>query len=584
MKPKIAILKENVRKKIAAGEVIDRPFSVLRELLDNSIDAEATAIDCLIEGGGSTLIYVQDNGTGMSSADLELCWLSHATSKITTEQDLLHTSSLGFRGEALSSIAAVSHLEILSKDDDSSEGLKLIVEGGSDARFAKSPANRGTGIRVRNLFFNLPARKQFLKSAQGEASLCKNILIEKSIAHPGIGFKLESGAKTTVLLPALEKENYLERIAQAYPQCPQELLHTITGSGDHFSFKIVIGLPPLHRANRKFIHIYCNRRRITEFSLSHAVEYAFSSILPGGSYPVAFVFLTIDPAEIDCNIHPAKKEVRFRKPEAIHRRIRESIQHFIEYYDRHTSKTRHRNIPTDGFETPGFRFPSGEAPIPSGSTSERAAGKPFYYPGQEAQEAQEAQNSGQFLREGAMAKTHPPYRYLGQIFSVFLLVEIGEELYIIDMHAAHERILFERYRSNKESENLLIPMTIRINDMKDGLEEMCSSLNAMGFKSTVSSDGSLILSAVPTALRGKEKMIEMAIFDLGRKVSDLETALYENMACRTAVKDGDILDNNTACRIIEESWQLPVKRCPHGRPIWFILDKKELFQLLGRIV
>ena len=568
---KITVLDTNVSRKIAAGEVIDRPFSVLRELVDNSIDAAATEIDCRIEDGGSTLIQVLDNGSGMNNADLRLCWLSHATSKITNETDLLHIRSLGFRGEALSSIAAVSRLEILSKDNASTEGLKLTIEGDNNPHFSKTSANQGTRVRVRDLFFNLPARKKFIKSPRGETTLCRNIFIEKAVAHPTIGFKFFSGQKKAILLPPHKKDDYLTRIAEIYrDQCPKELLHQIVGSGEGFSFRVIIGLPPLQRSDRKYIHIYCNRRRIHEFSLVHAVEYAFSAILPGGTYPVAFVFLDIDPADIDFNIHPAKKEIRFKNPDAVHRRLRESIQEFIEFYSRHSPGTEQsHSTDSPDKDTPSFWHKDQmfqESPPPN--TLHYAPQPPSDTPADMS----------------VVNSAIPHYRYLGQIFSVFLLTEIAEELYIIDMHAAHERILFDRYRSNKDSENLLIPICILGEERKDRLKEMSEALNTMGFKSTIDSDKNLLISAVPTALRKKERLLETIISDIVGTVGDLETALYEKMACRTAVKDGDILDSDTACRIIEESWQLPIKRCPHGRPIWFKLSKKELFQLIGRIV
>ena len=231
--------------------------------------------------------------------------------------------------------------------------MRLLIEGGNSPHFSKTAANRGTRVGVRDIFFNLPARKKFLKSSRGEASLCRNVFIEKAIAHPAIGFKFFSDQKAKLLLPALEEDNYSARIAEIYPdQCPGELLHPILASGEGFSLKIIIGLPPLQRSDRKYIHLYCNRRRISEFSLVHAVEYAFSAILPGGKYPVAFVFLDIDPADIDFNIHPAKKEVRFKKPELLHRRIRESIQEFISFYARHSSgKEKVKKLQDPGIRT-----------------------------------------------------------------------------------------------------------------------------------------------------------------------------------------------------------------------------------------
>ena len=587
MSQKIVVLSEEVRRKIAAGEVIDRPASVLRELIDNSVDAGARTIDCSIEAGGSSLIQVLDTGHGMSDQDLNLCWLSHATSKINSEDDLLHLTSLGFRGEALFSIAAVSRLEILTRDDNATVGSKLVVEGGQMPRVTEVAANRGTRIKVGNLFFNLPARKRFIGSVRGESLLCRNVFIEKAIPHPGIGFKLFSDQKARIILPALEEDDYLTRIATLYPeQCPHALLHQISGSGEGFSFKIILGLPPLHRSDRKYIHIYCNRRRISEFSLIHAVEYAFSAILPGGQYPVAFVFLNIDPADIDINIHPAKKEVRFQKPEILHRRIRESIQQFVTFYLRNSPEPMKTPLPPTEDMQP-MLHPGGEQQVAATPSHPTLRQNPTQDPANNHGAAmpppsgvQESPSSS-YPPTSALAPAH--YRYLGQIFSVFLLAEVADELYIIDMHAAHERILFDRYQLAQTSENLLIPMIMQ-DEAVVNKPEVSVALNRIGFKSTVNAEGHLVLSAMPTALRGRERLIDDILTNLAQNVDDLETALYAGIACRTAVKDGDILDSSTACEIIEQSWQLPIKRCPHGRPIWFKMSKTELFKLLGRIV
>jgi DNA mismatch repair protein MutL len=614
---RIEILRGDVAKKIAAGEVIDRPFSVLRELLDNAIDAGANLIEVRLEAGGTSLIQVRDNGRGMDRRDLELCWQSHATSKIRHEDDLLSVRTLGFRGEALASIASVSRLEIVSATAEENGGAsvnqgggagacRMNIEGGGQPRYEMISADDGTRVSVRDLFYNLPARKKFIKSPGAETRLCRNALLEKAAAHPGIEFRFFVDGKARDLLPAAG-DSLLQRIAELYPaQLPRQLLKEVKGSGEGFRFSAIIGLPPLHRSDRKFIHIHCNSRRINEFSLVHAVEYAMGDLLPGGTYPLAFVFFEVDPAEVDFNIHPAKREARFSRPDAMHRALREAIQHAIRDLVEADPKP---------FEDPTGKLDLGSSqagPVEQAAPDQRRVAAFDYHSQFETlsgnlDSASEAANVSEYRdsadpasqqdyvsgsgrqsanppEDGGFQAAVPPYRYLGQIFSLFLLMETRDGLYIIDQHAAHERILFEQYRAARPREDLLIPMLIENEDplLAGRAEEIASELGEIGFKARADEKGNLEILAVPGALHGREQLLPALLRDLGFSAKDLENRLYENMACRTAVKDGDVLDAATARMIIEKSWQLPVKRCPHGRPIWFSLSRRELFQLLGR--
>ncbi|AHC15034.1 DNA mismatch repair endonuclease MutL [Salinispira pacifica] len=604
---RISILRDSVARKIAAGEVIDRPFSVLRELVDNSIDAQAATIDVSIEKGGISLLEVTDDGWGMSREDIQLCWLSHATSKISHEDDLMHVHSLGFRGEALSSIAAVSRLEIVSRSGEMDASARLIIEGGGEARYGKVTGRRGTRVSVRDLFYNLPARRKFMKSSRSESVLCRNAFLEKALPHPERSFRLFADGKPRLLLPETGTSGYISRISAAYPeQCPSELLQHIHGSGDGFTLDIVLGIPPLFRQDRKYIQIYCNRRRINEFSLIHAVEYAFDSILPGGNHPVAFVFLEIDPELVDFNIHPAKREVRFARPEIIHRRVRELIEEFIGFQIR--NKPQNLRTPDNLSPVSGdLPLTDSEPPSPQGPASRHnhAGGnlhtapamvrdRAFQYHSGFDERPSPVQPPGGGASGPAAApasiqstagKEMPAYRYLGQIFSVFLLVEMEQTLYIIDMHAAHERILYDRFRSSSAVERLLIPFTVENDDpaLAERMSLQAEKLRAMGFDIRLKGSGnSLEIHAIPAALKGKERLLRSTLAELERDSRDLEVSLYEKMACRTAVKDGDVVDSSTARSIIEASWRLPEKRCPHGRPIWFTLSKEELYQIVGR--
>ena len=323
---RIRILREEVSRKIAAGEVIDRPFSIVRELLDNAIDAGARSVDVSLEGGGLTRVRVVDDGAGMGSDDLALCGQPHATSKIETEDDLLRATSLGFRGEALSSIALCSRLVMVSCSDPRGPACRLEVQGGRRIALEPAQGRRGTVVDVSELFFNYPARRKFLKSASAEAGLCRSIVVDRAAAHPDIAFRLFSDEQVRLSLPPASP---VARIAQSHDLDPR-LLAESSESGDGFTVSVIAGSPELRRRDRRLLQCFVNRRRVTEFALLQAVEFGFSGYMPGGWHPAAFVFVQIDPSLADFNIHPAKKEVRFRSLPDVHRAVVAAVRKMLE--------------------------------------------------------------------------------------------------------------------------------------------------------------------------------------------------------------------------------------------------------------
>ena len=306
---KISILEHSVAVKIAAGEVIDRPASVLRELLDNSIDAGSTEISVYLESSGMKEIRVTDNGSGMDREDLELCIKPHATSKITKETDLYHIMTLGFRGEALAGIAASSRLKITTNRDNDSAGYSLVSEFPNNAEIKKERANRGTTVSVKELFHNLPARKKFLKSPSAETALCKNVFFEKAVARPDIFFRLHmDGSPVSVLPPASLRERVFSSYNHAFRDL--SLMHEIEKQDnctENYSVEGVLSDPAIFRKDRRFIHVYLNGRRISDYSLIQAVTYGYSGFMPKGHFPCAVVFIENKPELVDFNIHPAKK-------------------------------------------------------------------------------------------------------------------------------------------------------------------------------------------------------------------------------------------------------------------------------------
>jgi DNA mismatch repair protein MutL len=607
---RIEILREDVSKRIAAGEVIDRPFSVIRELLDNSLDAAADAVDVYIEGGGIARISVVDNGTGMNREDLLLCSERHATSKIREEGDLYRVRSLGFRGEALASVAACSRLEIVSRQREGGRAAgaaahRLRVEGGKRLGLEQWRGNPGTVVTVSELFYNLPVRRKFLKSSGGETGMCRQTFLEKAVAHPDVSFRFFADGKLKSFLPPQEQK---QRVAQAF-SLPAEHLSLLELKQPVLNLRIVAARPEFTRRDKRLIQIYVNRRRIFEYSLVHAVEYAYGGYMPGGQHPVAFVFLELDPQLVDFNIHPAKREARFRDLPALHQMITGTLREHLSSFDLRGPRLSHRSEER-GTETEGrFAFPEDLGPGVSGGFSyglglDRSASASARFPvdripgapvrsaerersGAESAEPAESTAAGRVgdkAPAGRAGEAGQP-RYRGQLFKLFLLVEYGSSLYIVDQHAAHERILFEQLKSAEpKSQELLMPIRLEIGsnsaEVIAGREELFQRL---GIRVEASDDGTYEITALPEALISieEETLIQALLRERG-SVDELVDNVFSLAACRLAVKEGKELDPLTATELIQRAFQLSNARCPHGRPIWFEVTEQQLLREVGR--
>ena len=580
----VAVLRDDLARKIAAGEVIDRPYSVVRELLDNAIDSAADRIHLRISDGGLSCIEVSDNGWGMSLADLKLCCLPHATSKILTEDDLLNIHTLGFRGEALSSISAVSRLSLVSRSADAETAHRLQTEAGSQPNIQPAAWSAGTQVRVEDLFYNLPARKKFMKRAAAETLLCRQTFLEKALPFPSIHFQFENEhGKYLVLSPETGEDAHLSRILAAFPdQMNRKLLHTLRGSGSDFSFTLVLGEPGLQRRDRKQVQIFANKRRIQEYSLLHAIEYGYQGFLPGGVYPVAFLFLEAEPDSVDFNIHPAKREARFKNLSEMHHRIQRTVQDHLSRSARKTLADQQRAW--GGFEPPA-------APIANSASGPAQHTREFSWPEENhpKQYAEKQTNQAVFdlqiryTPQAAPADDRPAenYRFLGQIFELFLAVEFGERLLLVDMHAAHEKILYDALRANPRSQPLLFPLEIELESAPAQVEDYLEQLKRSGIRASLEGN-KLSVYEVPEGLSGKERILLDFIQESGNSGTFLEAELYANQACRSAVMDGDSLTTDAAIQLISRVLAMENPRCPHGRPIWFELTKEDLYRFVGR--
>jgi len=596
----VKLLRDSVARKIAAGEVIDRPNSVVRELLDNSIDAGSTEISLYLENGGISRIRVVDNGCGMSPEDLKLCYLPHATSKIESEEDLLSIKSLGFRGEALSSISTCTRMEVISRQQSSETAFRLIVHGGKEIAVEEWRGSQGTIIDASELFYSIPARKKFLKRSSAETTMCVKTFLEKALPFPGISFRLYTDGKMKLFLPASDRK---ERILAAWKGLfNPSLLHMIGGEEEGFKITLVAGRPELNRKDRRYIQIFANNRRIDEYSFIQAVQYGFNDALPGGVFPVCFVFIEVDPHLVDFNIHPAKREARFRNQPAIHHKIVEVIKDFLAEYT-FRFRTTPREAVQEIFTDDEMKSPS-RAPLAKktswrewGNPSPAAINRNFDnghgtgYKQIQRPERSVSEKMNQFTpiveKEGiSHREAFDSIRYMGQIMDLFLLAEYDDRLFIVDQHAAHERILFEKFKKTANTvQELLIPIDFETDEAEEkNLIRNREKYKDLGIGLEQKEPGLWQMTAIPKSAVNMESDIIEFLKNQKGSLGELEKGLYATMSCRGAVKDGEPVDSVSAIELIKGAFQFESARCPHGRPIWFELSKKELFELVGRTI
>jgi len=591
----VKLLSKETASKIAAGEVIERPASVVRELLDNSIDAGASQIIVEIEEGGISTIRVSDDGCGMTREDLELCTHTHSTSKIEEAEDLLHLRSLGFRGEALSSVQAVSSLEITSTREGPA-AWKLSLGKISPARL-----NKGTTVEVKNLFENFPARKKFLKRPQYEAAQCRQTFVEKALPHYNIEMRYIADGINKLILPP--HSSLKERCLAAMSlKEPEELFYEINQEGDGFSFKAVLGSPAVVRSDKRNIYIFVNGRRINEYGLVQAVCYASEGYFPNGGFPAAFVFLNIDPERVDFNIHPAKREAKFEDYKEIHHSLSSTINSF--YKQKTVSdllKESYQPEYTRGFDFEKTEYEAADLNQiynPAGTKNYRQNSTKTYWPSSPIkqietstafQEVSAAQHrlSAAAYEVSAVPQDIPKsdFKFLGQFCGTFIAVEKNNALYIIDQHAAHERILFEGLKKSLgPSQELLIPYRIETESEKDDeiIRLNLQELQKAGFNISEEKKGLWIIRAVPIRWQGTEKDLKEDLAGSGKDPSGLMHHILARSACRAACKDGDIIDPVSAYNIAVKTFALPEPLCPHGRPLYFIIDRSELFKRIKR--
>ena len=664
-------LSAEVARKIAAGEVIDRPNAIVRELMDNAVDSGADSIAVEIDSGGIEKVRVVDNGSGMTKSDLQNCARPHATSKIETETDLLHLSTLGFRGEALSSIAAVCRLSIISG------GWKMRASVTEDHIIERSASTAGTIVQAEGLFENFPARRRFLKRPAAEALMCKNTFIEKTLARPDIAFSFTADGERRITLEAGTslKKRFVEA---ALPSENASLFYEISGSsgGENpdWSFTCVIGEPGVSRTNKKDIYIFVNGRRITEYSLVQAIEYGGQGYFPNGTYPAAALFVTMKSDLVDFNIHPAKKEARFRDIASLHHGVSGALRNFFHQYTLREMKND-RDDTINNFQSFDFDAENASAENTGGKENgnlyalrkndelgvhtsvgskdafDAAGGKGISYGKNKDSRRQAKDFSRIVMHRGAGDFTNPyareyktdaykahysinheaqdvplelakkalsfgetgddsereaedktkPYdaenaaekiktvnenfHFLGSALGTFLVAEKGDTLYIIDQHAAHERLLYDAIMQNQgKSQTLLVPYEIVTQNAADDiyLTRIRDEMKKAGIAAKNKGNGVWEIRSVPERWKGSENDLYRALLEKRVAPEDVISEIAAMTACKAAVKDGYVLDDATASDLAEKALALPDPHCPHGRPVWTAVTRAELFALVKR--
>jgi len=611
---RIALLSEEVASQVAAGEVIERPASVVKELVENSIDARAGKIEVLIRRGGSSMIRVVDDGMGMDRDDALLCLERHATSKIRTGLDLAAISTLGFRGEALPSIASVSRFRLTTREHGALAGTDIAVNGGKIEHVREGGDAPGTQIEVRSLFYNLPARRKFLRTENTESSHVEHQLHLQAIGHPNVGFVLVNDDRVIHQLPPAA--NLVERIRDLRGSAlAAELLEVPDEEIGGIRLRGFIGKPGVSRSSRAQQLVFINGRAVENPTINFALREGYHTALMKGQYPVTFLFLDMDPAAVDVNVHPAKREVRFRDPGDVRELVVERIRHAIEGGRSHWSaafRVPERELPVEtsaAAEAEEGNANSELGPAPSQDPNLQPESMPPLIPVHEQVTLRQdwAALPIQPVPEAAVPSAPVPprsvasrpdaeFRIIGVLGRLYIIMENSDGLVLVDQHAAHERILFEELRRRMETQGvpaqrLLMPVTMQLAPRdSDWVAQNIETLQKMGIGIESFGPGTWKIDSLPQFLKGSDPApLFREIIDELRQASGTSSRLrlgedvIATTVCRHAVKARDVLREPEMVRLIQDLLRCEMPYCcPHGRPTMIQISYSELERKFGR--
>ena len=643
---KINVLDFEIANLIAAGEVVERPSSVLKELIENSIDSGATSIVAEIKRGGVALIRVSDNGCGMDKDDLPVAIKRHATSKIRTREDLESIITLGFRGEALAAIASVSSMTVITKTVEAREGSMLVSEGGKILDISEVGCSTGTTVVVENLFFNVPARRKFLKKDSTEAMNCAALVEKVALSRPDISIQLLVDGNERFKTPG--DKDLLNTIYAVYGKEFASKLIKADGTANGIHVHGYIGRSDNVRKNRNYQNVFINGRYVKSLTAMAAIEKAYTSYIAHEAFPTCVLFLDMNPGSVDVNVHPAKLEVKFANEQPVFEAVYYTVKRAIEDHEYRPdmqlpikkternatgafvpigedTKGRQMSIPSEGgVYTPpvtvtsipsrpaidssrplkvasgaGEGFAPKDAAMTPKSSIELLERYSRTIPAEDYTPVEPKKTTEIPLPEIRTEDTLPEYKFIGEAFNCYLLVEYEGAMLVIDKHAAHERVIFEELNEITKrdgrvaSQGLMLPITVLLSpDELACADEYRDELLLVGFEFELV-DGGANLTAIPSSIGSMEaeslftKMIDDIIDgkgnpDITEKIRR-EQALYQ-IACKAAIKGGRVYDKSVSEWIIKKVLSLPdIIVCPHGRPIAYRLTKTELDRQFERI-
>lgn len=574
----IRVLPEGLIDRIAAGEVIENPASVVKELVENSLDAGARNIEISVASGGKEEILIVDDGEGIDKDQVEIAFMRHATSKIRSWEDLLRTGSMGFRGEALPSISSVSIMELSTCHGDEKIGSTIRFEGGRQVRFGPAPARRGCCISVRNLFYNVPARRKFLKSESSEKRRIAEIVRRYVIARHDVGFKISYDGKGTNSFPVAKNLSgrleavWGKRIADDLIVIDEDAVGSARVHG-------CISRPTTTRGNRSEIFIFVNKRPVVERAMFGAVAAAYENSIPRGQFPYAALFLDIDPGFVDINVHPAKIEVRFSDEGFIFGTLKNAMRKAL-HLPTGVSVRIPPPVPSTGvvsFETVKRELFDDDGGVSQGRTTRATPDTLIQLPQQRTGFLLDIENDPVF-----------------QMFDTYVIARRGEELVLLDQHTAHERILYERTldsfeKSPAPSQKLLFECRVKLSPGEATLVgELADLMERAGFEMREFASDEVIVSGLPQELAAAspDRALKdiLAVFSSGRKAGEeTRSALAAGVACRAAVKAGQRLSQPQMTALYTDLLKCREPfRCPHGRPTMAVLKRDDLEKIFGR--
>lgn len=617
--PNIAILNQETIDKIAAGEVVERPCSVVKELVENAIDAGSTAITVEIKEGGISFIRITDNGCGIERDQVAVAFYRHSTSKIRSAEDLLTVKSLGFRGEALSSISAVARVELITKTYDELTGTRYVIEGSKELSNEEIGAPDGTTFIVKDLFYNVPARRKFLKTAQTEGSYISDMVEKLALSHPDISFKFINNNQTK--LHTSGNGNRKDIIYHIFGREISSSLLEVKHECEYFKVEGFIGKPAITRGNRNYENYFINGRYVKSNILSRAIEEAYKSFLMQHQYPFTVLYFTFF-SELDVNVHPTKMELRFDNNNEIYVELCDTIYAILSH------KEMIPDVPVDSTPAPKKIVHEYKEPIPEPFEKRRinevrAAESRSVYgqsvtsavkdysaiePAAKAPETSSAcepaqvvtgtqQTLGDYDKVFLTESSKKQFSIIGQLFKTYWLIEFEDKLYIIDQHAAHEKVLYEKTMArlaNKDftSQRISPPIVMTL-DAKESemLEKYRPQIEQFGYEVEHFGGKEYMISAIPDNLFNidmKDLFIEM-LDDFsnatGRQTPDIITEKVASMSCKAAVKGNDKLTLPEINKLIDELLSLDNPyNCPHGRPTIISMSKYEIEKKFKRIV